>query len=206
MLMPFQSSFELSSKPSRGITTLFDDLAPLDRFSWESINAILTSSSLLKHTYIVEVDSNNRYVRDYRVGSLNDLSTEKDKIVELQSAVEKGWTVKVENVEHYTPALYDLSSKMLLGYRASFHLYVGQEGGASFGMHTDPDPVMVVCLQGRKTFRLPGFDPVNLTKGEWLYIPADYPHSALSDEKSAIMSVGFHAWGDKTPSYFLPNL
>lgn len=173
--------------------------------SWDTINAIATCSALLPHAYIVEVDSNKRYVRDYRVGSLNELSTDRDKILELQQAVAKGWTIKVENVEHFNQSLLTKASQFPSA-RASFHLYIGQKGGASFGMHTDPDPVLVVCLQGRKTFHLKGYEPFTMVKGDWVFIPANHPHEALSDDKSAIMSVGFHEWGEKTPSYFLPDL
>ena len=186
----------LRNEPSSGSGGFFD-------LSWDDINSIATCEALLNHAYIVEVDSNKRYVRDYRVGSLNELSTMRDKLIELQTAVQRGWTIKVENVEHFSQLLLQKSATLFSGYRASFHLYIGQEGGASFGMHTDPDPVVVVCLQGRKTFRLEGYDPITLTKGGWLYIPAHHPHEALSDSKSAIMSVGLHPWGEKTPSYFL---
>lgn len=190
----FLSSF--GKDPSKGSGSFF-------KLTWDEINAIATCDALLNHAYVVQVDSNKRYVRDYRVGSLNELSTPRDKILELQSAVQKGWTVKVENVEHFSAFFLTKSATMFPGHRASFHLYIGQKGGASFGMHTDPDPVMVICLQGRKTFHLEGYDPITLGVGDWLYIPAQHPHEALSDEKSAIISVGVHAWGEKTPSYFL---
>lgn len=198
---PLLLAQEINGEPKAG-----NRQYPFLELSWEQINQALTCEHLLNHAYIVEVDSNKRYVRDYRVGSLNQLSTTGEKIRELVEAVDKGWTVKVENLEHFSLDLFYKALESVPGMRSSFHLYIGQEGSASFGMHTDPDPVIVVCVQGTKTFRLAGYDPIKLERNDWLYIPANHPHEALSDEKSAIVSVGLHPWGDQTPSYFLPNL
>jgi quercetin dioxygenase-like cupin family protein len=181
-----------------------DPLFP-NGLSWREINAILTSNEF-KYTYIVESDANKNFVRDYLVGSLHEGLSVLEKHQELTQAIERGWTVKAEGVEYWNQHLYIRSSNLAQGYRTTLHLYVGQAGGTSFPMHTDPDPVIVVCVQGRKTFKLEGYEPITLEVGDWLYMPANHPHQAFSETKSAIISIGFHPWNSETQSFYLPNL
>jgi hypothetical protein len=173
--------------------------------SWDEINAILTAHDF-QYTYIIERDENKKYIKDYRVGSLKEGSTPKEMFDELRGAVSKGWTIKAENVEFWNRDLLLRALDLHPRYKPTLHLYVGQEGGTSFGMHTDPDPVVVTCVQGEKTFNLEGYDPIVLTPSRWLYIPPNHPHEAISNTISAIVSIGFHKWTDETPSYYLPNL
>jgi len=188
-------------------TPCFGYLLPLfpNGLSWDEINGMLTCSNF-QSTYIIERDENKRYVKDYRVGSLKEGSTQIEMFEELKAAVQKGWTVKAENIEHWNRELLIRALEIHPKYRPSLHLYIGQEGGTSFGMHTDPDPVVVTCVQGEKVFHLEGYDPFTLRPNEWLYIPPNHPHEAISTTISAVVSVGFHKWTQDTPCFYLPNL
>lgn len=102
-------------------------------------------------------------------------------------------TIKVEGMERYSKEICDKCSELADEYGHSgpvtCHAFIAQENSPSFGIHTDPDDVIIVCCEGKKTMMVNGTYIV-LEAGEHVYIPANTPHQALNEYAALTLSFG----------------
>ena len=99
-------------------------------------------------------------------------------LVDLYAAMNT-YTVKIEGLE-----------SIFTDFGGTVHLYYSPRHAASFGMHTDPYDVKIICIEGVKTMEVAGVD-IELHEGEQLMIPADTPHRATNKYDSVMISIGY---------------
>jgi len=101
--------------------------------------------------------------------------------------------MKIEGYEKLTQRLFQFckSTAKHLGHKGpvTCHLFKSPKGSASFPMHTDPDHVFLVMVEGTKAIETPE-RTWTLKAGDNLYLPAGTPHRAINVEDSIMLSVG----------------
>lgn len=102
-------------------------------------------------------------------------------------------TIKAQCMEKYNQEIFDYCKNLAVTYDhhgpVTCHVFRSFEKSLSFPLHTDPDDVILVMLEGEKTIELDG-KLVALSKGEQLRIPANFPHRAINDKESLMLSFG----------------
>jgi len=102
-------------------------------------------------------------------------------------------TIKLEHMEIYSKEIYDycklLSSKYNNDLPVTCHVFRAFRQSLSFGLHTDPDDVILRCIWGKKRMSVNG-KIVDLYADQEVFIPANTPHEALNDEESLMLSFG----------------
>lgn len=116
-------------------------------------------------------------------------------------------TIKVEGMERFSKEVYDICQHFK--YTHSFdgpvtcHAFIAQEDSPSFPMHTDPDDVIIFCVDGKKTLDING-QSITLNPQESVFIPADTPHRATNEFASVMLSIGLEKFLiDKAKNYEL---
>lgn len=69
------------------------------------------------------------------------------------------------------------------------HGFIAQENSPSFDMHTDPDDVIIYCVDGEKSLIIAD-KYISIKAGEEVFIPADTPHMALNEKSAFTLSFG----------------
>lgn len=105
--------------------------------------------------------------------------------------------VKIEGCEKLSPLMFSRIKKLALDNNFSgpitCHLFISPKGSESFGIHTDPDDVLIYVVSGEKSFIVSG-QHHTVKQGEFLNIPRDTPHAAINNEKSVTLSIGFELY------------
>jgi len=108
-----------------------------------------------------------------------------------------GSTIKLEQMEKYNESIFQKCQELKSRYShpgpMTCHAFLAYKGSKSFGLHTDPDDVIIECIFGSKTLYV---DTKNdrkhvLKQGEYIFIPANTEHEIVNEEKSLILSFGF---------------
>ncbi len=104
-----------------------------------------------------------------------------------------GDTIKLEQMEKYNYDIFQECQRLRKEYShigpVTCHAFLAFEGSKSFGLHTDPDDVIIECIFGSKTLFVNGTKHV-VQKGDSIFIPANTPHEIINEEKSLILSFG----------------
>lgn len=119
--------------------------------------------------------------RQHQAGSPSDLISRKNI------------SIKIEGMERFNLQFYKKGIELAKKYNHSgpvtCHLFYADKNSPSFGVHTDPDDVIILCLEGIKTMVIDN-QYVEINQGEEVYIPHGTPHQALNDYKSLTLSYG----------------
>ncbi len=101
--------------------------------------------------------------------------------------------IKFEGYERLNPVMFRESKRLgdHLGHNGfvSCHVFISPKDSQSFGIHTDPDDVVLYMVKGRKVFEHPE-GTVELNEGQTLVIPRNYPHRAINTDDSIMLSFG----------------
>ena len=102
-------------------------------------------------------------------------------------------TIKVEQMEKYNSAIFKYGRHLSRIHRHSgpvtCHAFRAFRQSNSFGLHTDPDDVIIYCIFGEKKMIVGGVEHT-LIPHDTLFIPANTPHQAINDKESLILSFG----------------
>jgi mannose-6-phosphate isomerase-like protein (cupin superfamily) len=119
-------------------------------------------------------------------------------------------TIKVEGMERFNLSIHNrcdfYKSKYAHRGPVTCHLFMAKKHSPSFGMHTDPDDVIIYCVEGTKTLTVDG-QYIVLNTGEEVYIPADTAHIAHNEYPAMTLSFGLEKFLiDKAKNYELDYL
>lgn len=119
-------------------------------------------------------------------------------------------TVKIEGMERFNPVIQNKCEfyKRKYGHTGpvTCHLFIAKQYSPSFGLHTDPDDVIIYCVDGTKTMTIDGVY-TTLNRGEEVFIPADTPHIAHNEHAAITLSFGLEKFLiDKAKNYELDTL
>lgn len=102
-------------------------------------------------------------------------------------------TIKLEGMERYNRFVFYKTQYYAKKYGhngpVTCHAFLAKEGSPSFGLHTDPDNVIIFCLEGFKQYEVDG-KIVDVSIGTELFIPAGTPHRAINVYESLVLSFG----------------
>lgn len=169
-------------------------------------NMLRTTELLEKDIYIIE-NVGGQYVKDYYVGHSNPEATWVEKVEEVNQAFRNRFIIKIQGIEHWDGDMVRICNRFeeKISGHIDVHLFLAPSKGGSFGLHTDPNDVFVYVLWGRKQFELPEFNlNVELTPGDWLYIPKNAQHKGFSLSNSAMLSFGVREYLCNTTQVPLP--
>lgn len=119
-------------------------------------------------------------------------------------------TIKVEGMEKFSRKVWNMSHYYALKHNHSgpvtCHAFIAKENSPSFGLHTDPDDVVIYCAEGVKTMEIDG-EYIQLAPGQDVLIKANTPHKALNTHHSLMLSFGLEKFlKDKAQDYELDVL
>ena len=106
-------------------------------------------------------------------------------------------TIKLEQMEKYNEGIFEKCQELRTKYShpgpVTCHAFLAFKGSKSFGVHTDPDDVIIECIFGSKTLYVATKNDRRhvLKQGEYIFIPANTEHEIINEEKSLILSFGF---------------
>ena len=102
-------------------------------------------------------------------------------------------TIKVEGFEKYSIDVWNKCQQLGLAYNhpgpITCHAFIAKRDSPSFKLHTDPDDVIIYCVEGSKKLLIEDCY-TTLTSGMQVYIPANTPHQAFNDSESFTLSFG----------------
>ena len=102
-------------------------------------------------------------------------------------------SLKIEGLERYSNVIYDMCVKYAHEYNhygpVTCHGFIAKENSPSFGMHIDPDDVIIHCVDGTKTLII-NDKYIKLEAGEEVFIPANTLHQALNEHAAFTLSFG----------------
>lgn len=102
-------------------------------------------------------------------------------------------TIKIEQMEKYNRDIFHYCKLLAKQHNhdgpVTCHLFKAFENSASFGLHTDPDTVIIHCAHGQKNMMVDGIEHI-LFPGDELLIPANTPHEAINKHESLMLSFG----------------
>jgi mannose-6-phosphate isomerase-like protein (cupin superfamily) len=75
----------------------------------------------------------------------------------------------------------------------------------SFGLHSDPDDVIMYCVYGSKKIIVNDIEHI-LKSQDSLFIPANTPHEAVNEEESLMLSFGLEKFYIEKLNYELDVL
>lgn len=108
-----------------------------------------------------------------------------------------GCTIKLEQMERYNKDIFDycsfLADKFNHNGPVTCHAFRAFVNSKSFGLHTDPDDVVIYCISGKKTMMVDGV-LTNLFPHDILFIPANKPHEAINEQESLMLSFGLEKY------------
>lgn len=118
-------------------------------------------------------------------------------------------TIKVEQMEKYNDSIFNYCNYLSKKYNhqgpTTCHAFRAFRQSKSFGLHTDPDHVIIYCVSGQKTIFLDGIQHI-LSPKESLFIPANTPHEAINENESLILSFGLEKFYIEKMNYELDVL
>ena len=119
-------------------------------------------------------------------------------------------TIKIEGMERFNKTIYNMCSQYKVKYNhdgpVTCHMFISKTKSPSFGLHTDPDDVIIYCIDGCKTLTVDG-KYISLNTNEEVYIPADTPHIAHNEHPAMTLSFGLEKFLiDKAKNYELDYL
>jgi hypothetical protein len=119
-------------------------------------------------------------------------------------------TIKVEQMEKYNKTIFDQCKVLAKKYNhngpVTCHAFRAFKNSASFGLHTDPDDVIITCVAGNKWMNV-DYSEHCIEANTSLFIPANTLHEAINKEDSLMLSFGLeHFLIDKAISYELDVL
>lgn len=119
-------------------------------------------------------------------------------------------TIKVEGMERYSESIYNRCESYKIEYDhdgpVTCHAFIAKAGSPSFGVHTDPDDVIIYCCDGIKVMMVDDVK-VSINVGEDLHIPANTPHVALNETSAFTLSFGLENYLNiKAKKYELDSL
>jgi len=106
-------------------------------------------------------------------------------------------TIKVEGLEKYSKEIEKFICLLKEDYQhngpVTCHAFKSFKNSGSFGVHTDPDNVFLLVVDGTKhmTYNNVTYE---LTKDQSLFIPANSPHCAINNEDSLMLSFGLESY------------
>jgi mannose-6-phosphate isomerase-like protein (cupin superfamily) len=114
-------------------------------------------------------------------------------------------TIKVEGMEKFCVNIYNKCQYLSLKYDHSgpitCHAFIAKDDAPSFPLHTDPDDVIILCVEGTKKLLIKN-EYIILEAGDDVYIPANTPHQAFNEKASFILSFGLEKFlKDKAKLY-----
>jgi mannose-6-phosphate isomerase-like protein (cupin superfamily) len=102
-------------------------------------------------------------------------------------------SIKIEGMEKFSRHYFEYGKKLANQYGhngpVTCHLFYAKENSPSFGMHTDPDDVIIYCVEGKKTMIIEDVYTV-IEPGEEVYIPRGTLHQALNEYEALTLSYG----------------
>lgn len=105
--------------------------------------------------------------------------------------------IKFENYERLSQKLWNYTKGIakIYAHRGPFtcHLFKSPKGSQSFPMHTDPDTVFIVMIEGEKHFETDN-GIIRLKAGECMLIPANERHRAINVSDSLMLSIGLEKY------------
>lgn len=105
--------------------------------------------------------------------------------------------IKIENYERYSKTLADACSVIAAVFKhagpVTCHLFLSPAGASSFDLHTDPDDVVLFLMKGSKGFYVDE-SFFRLEVGEFLFIPHDIVHQAITFDDSVMLSFGLEKY------------
>jgi len=106
-------------------------------------------------------------------------------------------TIKLEGFENYNTFTKQWCQEKANQYKHSgpitAHIFVSPEAGFSFKAHTDPDNVLLVVVDGKKTMEIDGVH-VTIETGCEHYMPTNTVHKATNHHYSVMISLGLEQW------------
>jgi mannose-6-phosphate isomerase-like protein (cupin superfamily) len=118
-------------------------------------------------------------------------------------------TIKVEQMEKYNYNIFNYCYQLSIQYKhtgpTTCHAFRAFRQSKSFGLHTDPDDVIIHCIFGKKKMIVDGIENV-LMPNDSLLIPANTPHQAINEEESLILSFGLEKFYTEKMNYELDVL
>jgi len=149
-----------------------------------AVEDVIASAHVYEQNMIKVVRNNASYV----VNNLNEY-------LELST-----YPIKIEGYERFNSVMFReckaLASHMKHQGFVSCHLFLSPKASVSFAMHTDPDDVVVHMVKGRKLFESPD-GVLELSEGQSIYIPRNYPHRAINTEDSIMLSFGLELFTEQ---------
>jgi mannose-6-phosphate isomerase-like protein (cupin superfamily) len=85
------------------------------------------------------------------------------------------------------------------------HAFRAFKDSKSFGLHTDPDDVIMYCVHGSKKIIVNGVEHI-LKNQESLFIPTNTKHEAINEEESLVLSFGLEKFYIEKLNYELDVL
>lgn len=102
-------------------------------------------------------------------------------------------TIKIEGMERFSKEIWDKCKHYALLYDhtgpVTCHAFLSTESSPSFPLHSDPDDVIIYCLNGIKTMLIDD-DNFVIRCGEEVFIKSNTPHRAINTHSSIILSFG----------------
>lgn len=116
-------------------------------------------------------------------------------------------TIKIEGMERFNHFIHNKCEFYKMKYAhngpVTCHLFMAKQYSPSFGMHTDPDDVIIYCIDGVKTMTIDGVY-TSLNRGEEVFIPSETPHIAHNEHAAITLSFGLEKFlFDKAKNYEL---
>lgn len=104
-----------------------------------------------------------------------------------------GKTIKVENMEKYNEHIFFecefLKTKFNHRGPVTCHAFRAFPNSKSFGLHTDPDDVIIRVIEGRKKIMVNNIMNELISNSE-IFIPKNTPHEVKNEYDSLILSFG----------------
>jgi mannose-6-phosphate isomerase-like protein (cupin superfamily) len=118
-------------------------------------------------------------------------------------------TIKLEQMEKYNKEIFNYCQFLAKNYShqgpITCHLFRSLKGSKSFGLHTDPDNVIILCIEGIKDIVVDNIK-YKLKPQDSLFIPANTPHEAINEENSLMLSFGLEKFYIEKINYELDVL
>lgn len=144
---------------------------------------ILNSDFSYEQEYVKYIDDQRRVHTASHYGDI------------LRQSVEP--VIKIEGFEKFSLELFmgcqGIAIKQGHYGPVTAHLFISPADGLSFPMHTDPDDVIIVMLEGSKRFCGHDEDQL-LVAGDFMLIPKNYPHRAINVTDNLMLSVGLESF------------
>lgn len=114
-------------------------------------------------------------------------------------------TIKVEGFEKYSSDIWNKCQQLGSKYNhtgpITCHVFIAKQDSPSFGLHTDPDDVIIYCVEGKKKLLIKD-QYIILHSGEEVYIPANTLHQAFNESEAFTLSFGLEKYlKDKAKLY-----